>query len=99
MQNGDKVVYSKYAGTELKVQGADYVLLKVYTHALGLTSDICQLCMQTLGLTSDVCQLSSRLMLHMLLRLNHAHMLPFLVLSRYCEKLRSNPQQLSAYHR
>ncbi len=29
MQNGDKVVYSKYAGTELKVEGADYVLLKV----------------------------------------------------------------------
>ena len=41
MQNGDKVVYSKYAGTELKVQGADYVLLKVYMHALGLTSDMC----------------------------------------------------------
>jgi len=31
MQNGDKVVYSKYAGTELKVEGADYVLLKVQT--------------------------------------------------------------------
>lgn len=31
MQNGDKVVYSKYAGTELKVEGADYVLLKVHT--------------------------------------------------------------------
>ena len=31
VQNGDKVVYSKYAGTELKVQGADYVLLKVRT--------------------------------------------------------------------
>lgn len=29
VQNGDKVVYSKYAGTELKVQGGDYVLLKV----------------------------------------------------------------------
>lgn len=29
VQNGDKVVYSKYAGTELKVQGGDFVLLKV----------------------------------------------------------------------
>lgn len=29
MQNGDKVVYSKYAGTDLKVSGDDYVLLKV----------------------------------------------------------------------
>ena len=29
LQNGDRVVYSQYAGTELKVQGADYVLLKV----------------------------------------------------------------------
>ncbi|KAL0051096.1 hypothetical protein WJX82_001848 [Trebouxia sp. C0006] len=28
VKNGDKVVYSKYAGTELKVEGADYVLLK-----------------------------------------------------------------------
>ena len=29
VQNGDKVVYSKYAGTELKMQGGDFVLLKV----------------------------------------------------------------------
>lgn len=28
-QAGDKVVYSKYAGTELEVQGGNYVLLKV----------------------------------------------------------------------
>ncbi|KAL3152158.1 hypothetical protein ABBQ32_001251 [Trebouxia sp. C0010 RCD-2024] len=28
VKNGDKVVYSKYAGTELKVQGGDFVLLK-----------------------------------------------------------------------
>lgn len=28
-QTGDKVVYSKYAGTELEVQGGNYVLLKV----------------------------------------------------------------------
>ena len=30
VQNGDKVVYSKYAGTELRFQGADFVLLKVW---------------------------------------------------------------------
>ena len=29
VQAGDKVVYSKYAGTEVAVDGADYVLLKV----------------------------------------------------------------------
>ena len=28
-QAGDKVVYSKYAGTEVAVDGKDYVLLKV----------------------------------------------------------------------
>lgn len=28
-QAGDKVVYSKYAGTEVAVAGSDYVLLKV----------------------------------------------------------------------
>ena len=48
MQNGDKVVYSKYAGTELKVEGADYVLLKVrtphamdYAHAASCLATIC----------------------------------------------------------
>lgn len=29
LQAGDKVVYSKYAGTELELQGGNYVLLKV----------------------------------------------------------------------
>jgi co-chaperonin GroES (HSP10) len=29
MQDGEKVVYSKYAGTELKLQGKEYVILKV----------------------------------------------------------------------
>ena len=28
-QDGEKVVYSKYAGTELKVSGTEYVILKV----------------------------------------------------------------------
>ena len=28
-QDGEKVVYSKYAGTELKLQGKEYVILKV----------------------------------------------------------------------
>ena len=28
-QDGEKVVYSKYAGTELKLQGREYVILKV----------------------------------------------------------------------
>ena len=32
LQNGDKIVYSKYAGTELKVSGQDFVLLKVTRH-------------------------------------------------------------------
>jgi len=30
-QNGEKVVYSKYAGTELKMANTEYVLLKVTT--------------------------------------------------------------------
>lgn len=29
VQAGDKVVYSKYAGTEVALDGSDYVLLKV----------------------------------------------------------------------
>ena len=29
VQEGETVVYSKYAGTELKVSGGDYVILKV----------------------------------------------------------------------
>ena len=29
LQDGEKVVYSKYAGTELKVSGTEYVILKV----------------------------------------------------------------------
>ena len=29
LQTGDKVVYSKYAGTELKLQNTEYVILKV----------------------------------------------------------------------
>lgn len=29
MQNGDKVVYSKFAGTDLKVADDDFVILKV----------------------------------------------------------------------
>lgn len=29
LQAGDKVVYSKYAGTEVALEGVDYVLLKV----------------------------------------------------------------------
>ena len=29
MQTGDTVVYSKYAGTEVALEGTDYVLLKV----------------------------------------------------------------------
>jgi co-chaperonin GroES (HSP10) len=29
VQDGEKVVYSKYAGTELKLQGKEYVILKV----------------------------------------------------------------------
>lgn len=29
MQNGDKVVYSKFAGTELKIAEDDFVILKV----------------------------------------------------------------------
>jgi hypothetical protein len=29
LQSGDKVVYSKYAGTELELQGDTFVLLKV----------------------------------------------------------------------
>lgn len=29
LQDGEKVVYSKYAGTELKLQGKEYVILKV----------------------------------------------------------------------
>lgn len=42
MQNGDKVVYSKYAGTELKVQGGDFVLLKVrHTSLLQLQLQDC----------------------------------------------------------
>lgn len=28
IQPGDKVVYSKYAGTELKINGTDYVILR-----------------------------------------------------------------------
>ena len=32
-QAGDKVVYSKYAGTEITLGGTEHVLLKVYlTH-------------------------------------------------------------------
>ena len=31
LQDGEKVVYSKYAGTELKVSGTEYVILKVRT--------------------------------------------------------------------
>ena len=30
-QSGDKVVYSKYAGTEVALDDSDYVLLKVPT--------------------------------------------------------------------
>ncbi len=29
MQNGDKVVYSKFAGTEVEVDGSEHVILKV----------------------------------------------------------------------
>ena len=29
VQTGDNVIYSKYAGTEVALEGADYVLLKV----------------------------------------------------------------------
>ena len=29
MQDGDKVIYSKYAGTEVSLEGNDHVLLKV----------------------------------------------------------------------
>lgn len=56
MQNGDKVVYSKYAGTELKVEGADYVLLKVrtphdmdYAHADGCLVIVCSRTNQSLS--------------------------------------------------
>ncbi len=56
MQNGDKVVYSKYAGTELKVEGADYVLLKVrtphdmdYAHAAGCLVIMCNRTNQSLS--------------------------------------------------
>ncbi len=55
MQNGDKLVYSKYAGTELKVAGADYVLLKVHTphdmdyaHAASYLATICSRSYQSL---------------------------------------------------
>ncbi len=31
LQDGEKVVYSKYAGTEVKLQGTEYVILKVHS--------------------------------------------------------------------
>jgi hypothetical protein len=35
VQEGDKVVYSKYAGTELELQGDAFVLLKVRHQGAG----------------------------------------------------------------
>ena len=41
MQNGDKVVYSKFAGTELKVSDDEFVILKVRA---GLQLELCFIC-------------------------------------------------------
>ncbi len=54
MQNGDRVVYSKYAGTELQVQGADYVLLKVSDMTGGIHCTVCSAQCSA----SNVCQLA-----------------------------------------
>ena len=48
VQNGDKVVYSKYAGTELKVQGGDFVLLKVRRPSFFIAVVLCNLALDTL---------------------------------------------------
>ena len=38
-QTGDTVIYSKYAGTEVALEGADYVLLKVVSTSQGCNVD------------------------------------------------------------